>query len=255
MAMDSISFSIEGEITLDTLSESMEALKKLLRRLTAELAPGADIRWVVDDLKGGSVHTTLRGSAVTGGSLDDVGKVAKGYAAIGRAVEKGEELPCGEEVIEAVEELLLAAKEDGSEATIAVEGEASRIDLQAWNRQLTSGRSRAIGSVTGVIKGINGSGQPYISVYGHEGGAAVRCFVDEEQLKWALTAWGATVYVQGRLTRDKRSRRRRDIRQIIRYWMIDKEKNGRFEDAFGVGEWRPGDPSSVELIRAARDSD
>ncbi len=255
MAANSISFSIEGEITLDTLSDSMEALKRLLRELSSELVPGSNIRWIVDDLKGGSVHTTFRGSADGSSDMDDVAAVARQYAAIGQAAAMSDELPYADDVVEAVEELLSVAQSEGSEAIFEANGKTSRVNLMAWNRQLATGRSRAIGSVTGVIKGINGSGQPYISVYEQDRGAAVRCYVNEEQLRWALSAWGATVYVRGRLTRDRGSRRKREIRQIISFRVIEEQKNKRFESAFGAGEWRPGDPSSVELIRAVRDAE
>lgn len=255
MAADSISFSIEGEITLDTLSDSMEALKRLLTELTSELVPGSKIKWIVDDLKGGSVHSTFRGSAIGGGSMDDVTTVAREYAAIGDAVARSDELPCAGQVVEAVEDLLAIAQSEGSEAIFEADGKESRVNLRAWNRRLVTGRSRAIGSVTGVIKGINGSGQPYISVYENDRGPAVRCYVSDEQLMWALSAWGMTVYVHGHLTRDAASRRKREIRQIIRYRVVPEPTTKHFEDAFGVGEWRSGDPSSVELIRAARDAD
>ena len=253
MTDQSISFSIEGEITLDTLCDSMEALKRLLRQLTSEIVPGSNIRWVVDELQAASLHTTFRGDAVADSSAEDVTKVAKEYAAIGEAVAHGDELPCAAEVVEAVEELLSAAQQDGSEAVFIADGKTSRVDLRAWNRKLATGRSRALGSVTGVIKGINGSGQPYITIYERERGAAVRCYVNEKQLKWALSAWGATVYVQGRLTRERSSRRKREIRQIINYRVVSDNRTGRFEEAFGVGEWQVGDPSSVQLIRAIRD--
>ena len=252
---NSISFSIEGEVTLDTLSESMEALKRLLRELSSELVPGSNIKWIVEDLKGGSLHTTFRGSAADSTKIDDVATVARQYAAIGEAVARSEPLPCAEDVVEAVEQLLAVAQTEGSEAIFEADGKTSRVDLGAWNRQLVTGRSRAIGSVTGVIKGINGSGQPYINVYEEDRGPAVRCYVNDEQLKWALSVWGETVYIHGRLTRDRGSRRKREIRQIIKYRVVQKESNARFESAFGVGQWRLGDPSSVDLIRAARDAD
>lgn len=254
MATDTISFSVTGEITLDTLSASLDALRTLLSRLSSELAPDADIRWIVNELKAGSVHTTLRGSVAEAGSVDDVDAVTRGYAAIGRAVQQGDEPPCGDMVVEAVEELLSAAKQGGTEATIEAGGKSSTINLQTWRPRSAAGQSRAIGSVIGIIKGINASRQPYVSVYEPNGGSAVRCFVDDQQLKWALSAWGETVYIQGQLTRDRASRRKREIRRIINYHVMGVDRVRRFEDAFGVGNWQPGDPTSVELIRASRDS-
>ena len=252
---NSISFAIEGEVTLDTLSESMEALKRLLRELSTELVPESNIRWIVENLSGGSLHTTFRGSATDSSKMEDVATVARRYADIGEAVASSEELPCAADVVEAVEELLAVAQAGGTEAIFQADGKTARVNLAAWNRRLATGRSRAIGSVTGVIKGINGSGQPYINVYEDDRGPAVRCYVNDEQLKWALSVWGETVYVHGRLARDRLTRQKREIRQIIRYRVVQKQENARFENAFGAGQWRSGDPLPADLIRAVRDAD
>lgn len=254
MAADSISFSIEGEISLDTLADSMEALKGLLRALSSQHAPGSNIKWIVEDLAGGSVRTRLRGSA-DGNNADDVAAVASQYAAIGRAAAQREELPCADVVVEAVDRLLSAVQADGSEAIFEADGVTSRVDLSVWQRHVATRRSRSIGSVTGVINGINGSGQPYISVYEPGRGAAVRCYVNDDQLRWALNAWGESVYVRGRLTRDKRTRRKLEIRQIMTYWVVEDGEKRRFESARGAIQWRPQDPSPAQFIRELRDAE
>ncbi len=254
MATNSVSFSLEGEISLDTLAKTAASLKKVLSELATEVVPGAEIRWVVDELASGGMRTTVRGCVSKGSKPSDVDKIARQYVAIGRAAGNGQALPCSDKVVDAVEELLWIAKAEGSEAIFGANGDASRIDLQSWSRMQTSAQSRAIGSVVGVIKGINGQRQPYVSVYEQGSNAAVRCFVDQEQLKWALASWGSKVFIRGHLTRDRRSRRKREIRQIITYRVADDSKSDRFEDAFGVGQWQPGDPTSVDLVRASRES-
>ena len=255
MPNDTISFGIDGEVTIKTVEDTVVSLRKVLDRLTADVAPWAKVTWVLGELDGGSLRATFRGCPAEGGSDSDVTSIVTRYADVGVAVAAGKELPCTEGVVQAVEDLLSVAQRSGSEATFAADGRTLRVDLRTWKHSHARGASRAIGSVTGVIKGISASGQPHISVYESANARAVRCYVTEEQLQWALSAWGETVYVLGNLTRDRNSRGKREIRQVIKYRVLQDEMGSRFEDAFGVGKWQPGDPTSVAVIRAARDEE
>lgn len=54
MTDQSLTFALDGNVSLDALHEAITELRALVWALTQEVAPGVAIAWSVADLSGGS---------------------------------------------------------------------------------------------------------------------------------------------------------------------------------------------------------
>lgn len=68
---------------LDVFAESMQRFRRLIDVLTQEVSGKANIRWIVDDLAGGSAIATIRGEAE---QEEDVERVVRAYPIVGRSL-------------------------------------------------------------------------------------------------------------------------------------------------------------------------
>ncbi len=253
MTEETISFAIDGEVTLEILAGTTDALHQLLRQLSGEAAPGAKIKWLLRHLEGGSLHTAFAASSHTEADRERARRVTEQYLDLGRAYERGEQPLSSDAVLEAAETLLSRAQASGTAARFGAGGQMAIVDLRRWAPSAARGWTKSIGSVTGTLEAINLHGQPYVTVYEQCSGQRVRCYLSPAQRDLAASSLGKRVLVRGTLTQEAQTRRKREIRKIIKIDVLAEAGEYRMENAFGAGRWQDGYPTSDMIIRELRD--
>ena len=93
MAKETVTLVMNGQVTLADFAEVIGGFVGLMNGLNDEVAKGAKIRWVVDELEAGSATTTIRGEV---DSVDDEmarGDVIEAYEQVGVSLQSGRPSP------------------------------------------------------------------------------------------------------------------------------------------------------------------
>jgi hypothetical protein len=102
MPETTITVVLGGNVPLDLFAEGMQRFRHLVEALTQDISGKASISWFVDELAAGSAIATIRGEAE---QEEAVERVVRGYAVVGRALERREVIPYSARVVSAARSL------------------------------------------------------------------------------------------------------------------------------------------------------
>lgn len=248
-----ILFSVDGEVTAKGLAKMVGALAKLVDAVAERDAPGAEIRWVVSELSAGSASAVLAGKPIGDTTASDAAQAAHGYLQVGRDLANG--VVIGDAAVaSASDELRRAVSRSGNVAVFGAGAEAVKLSTSEWQAVARQPDLISIGSVIGTLEAINLHDQRLAIVWDEDTNDRVLCYFEQGLLSDVRDGLGRRVTVSGRLKRHHLTQAKIEIRQIIKFAVLDERPTYRFENAFGVGSWKPGDPTSDELIRRGRDA-
>ena len=253
MQNDTLTFALDGQVTIDTLVKSVVELRRVVSGLSREVAPGANLSWIVEDLRGGSMAVEMRGASETGASLSDVEAVSDAWLTLGRQMAEGSEPTYSMDVIRSCRELRRIAHSGGNRMTIGntIDDVVIRTDGQSQ----TPAPTRSYGSVTGRIQTISSRRSLKFTLYELRTDVAVQCYLGSGQQELMRERWGRLACVRGTLTRDFDTGLPLSVRQITDIEIMTDLPAYRFEQARGVSPWRPGDTPAEEMIRELRDAE
>ena len=253
MRNDTLTFALDGQVTIDTLVKSVVELRKVVSGLTREVAPGANLDWIVEDLRGGSMAVEMRGSPGPESDLTDVEAVSDAWLALGRQMAEGSEPAYSADVVRSCRELRRIAHGGDNRMTFGntIDDVVIRTDAQVRTPAPTKSR----GSVTGRIQTISRRRSLKFTLYELRTDVAVQCYLGSDQQELMRERWGRLACVRGTLTRDFDSGRPLSVRQITDIEIMDDLPVHHFERGRGVSPWRPGDTPSEEIIRELRDAE
>lgn len=250
-----VSLSLEGDVTIETVAKSAKALHRLLIALAGEVGPKVKIEWIPEGLEVGSLHTIYEARPLKGTTASEAGQVVERYGQLGHRLERREELPNSRVVAEAAERLLKDLRPSVEELVLGTATGDAVIDLRAPHSAQRAQRWQSIGSVTGRVQTLRGRSSLQFVVYQEWTDHAVRCYARDDQAEELRSIWGRRTRVQGTLTRLPRPNRIVSIRNISAIEALPDEPPARFESARGAIQWRPQDPSPEQLIRELRDAE
>ena len=125
-----VSLGLEGDVTIETVAKSADALHRLLVALAAEVGPTVQIEWVPEDLRIGSLHAVYRARPVGGTTIAEAGQVVEHYCHLGEQLERREALPNTSEVVSAADRLLKQARASADELVLGTASGDAVIDLR-----------------------------------------------------------------------------------------------------------------------------
>ncbi len=250
-----VSLGLEGDVTIETVAKSAEALHRLLVALAGEVGPTVKIEWVPEDLRIGSLHSTYQAKLLEGTTVGEAGQVVENYGHLGERLERHEELPNSQDVVGAAERLLKDVRASAHELVLGTASGDAVVDLRAARPIKRIERQQSIGSATGRVQTLSGRTSLQFVLYEEWTDQAVRCYAQEHQAEELRAIWGRRVRVKGALTRIPRTRRILSIRNISVIEALPEEPPARFESARGAIQWRPQDLSPAQFIRELRDAE
>ncbi len=249
MTETTLTLVLGGEVPLDRFAESMQGFRQLIEALTQEVSGGAKIAWVIDELAGGSAVATIRGEAE---QIEDVERVVRAYAVVGKALERHEVIPYSERVAKAARKL--ASVLDGNVTSLQFETETETATITEG----TPGQPRtyrvAFGALEGRVETLRSRHRLSFTLYDAINDEAVYCLLRPEQTELVRNAWGRRVIVKGWIERDPASGRPMKIDPVEGITILPEVVPGAYRRARAVAPAPPGAPSSAEAMRRMRDA-
>lgn len=257
MPKDTITFALDGEISLDDFVGAIGRFRGLVEALTSDVAAGAGIAWLVAGLDYGSAIATVRGVPPRPDAYPKVEAVVRAYGAVGRALERHEVIPFSARVARSAEQVReIVGERVRSVRFETADGEAEIVAavLPADRRAAHASTTPAVGAVDGRIQTVSNRGSLRFTLYDLVDDRAISCYLREGEEDLLRDLWGQRVVVEGRVKRDPVTGRPASIREIVSVVPRADPQRGAFRRARGVIPWSPGDPRPEEVLRRARDA-
>lgn len=253
-ASETVTVALEGpDISLDSFVETVTALRALLKDLSAEVAPGSQLAWDVEDLQRGSAITTVRGRAISG-DPDDVGRVSRAYEAIGDALDRRSPIPYSEVIRRRVTAL-----------TAVLNDHVPALRLETANRDFTilkeglqpvrqPRQAVTLGAVEGRIETLSKHRSLRFTLYDTLDNRAVACYLNPGEEDRVHMLWGHRAIVEGNVYRDPLSGRPTTIREITAVVPVPESDPDEWRTAEGALADIWDGESAGEAIRRIRDA-
>lgn len=253
---DTLTFALEGELSLATFALGVSRFEKLVNSLSREVPRGGEIRWLIDGLEVGSAVATIRGVAETDDAQSALAGVIKSYVEVGRALETGNTLAlapgvqkAAAEVVNLVNGEVEAIRFETADADALVGGAAKK----ASEASLAAAHRPAYGAVRGRVETLQRRGRLRFTLYDTLHDKAVSCYLTEATENVMRDAWGRMALVEGWVTRDPVSGRPLSVRGVHNVEVLPEAELHGYRRARGAGRKRSEPPEVT--IRRSRDAD
>lgn len=250
MSGDSVTFRLDGEVTISALADALSRFKLVLDELQRDHS--ATVTWVVAGLDYGSASATAQALAADDHSAALVPGMVDDYLASARRVSLGE-TDQGKPLLRLVRNLAELADEanpltletDDDEVVFSL-GPGSDTDPVPQPQD-----TKALGTVRGRVETLSHRRGLTFTVYALVDDRAVRCHLQAGDEQLMRDAWGRIADVSGLVTFDGVSGRPRNVRQVTSIEIVEDGDPMGFLDAQGVvGGSEPAEQS----IRRIRDA-
>jgi hypothetical protein len=245
MAKTTLTFELGGQVDIDRLEKGITAFRQLIAALTTNTG----VTWVVEDLRPGSVATTVRGEA------DDLAKVERivdRFGEIGKALERHEDIRSGYRITQAANAIRALV-----ESVEYVRFETPDADYTIYGNGRIQGQpstTTAIGAVTGRVQTLSNRTGLRFNLYDTIHNKAVACYLSPGQEELMREAWDRRARVSGRVSREGATGRPIAIRQILGIEILEDPAPGSYRLARGAVPWQEGDMLPEDAVRLLRDA-
>lgn len=214
-----LSLRIDGDISIEAFQEAVVNFVRVLHEVDEAISGRRSVRWRLAELRRGSpavltwVGEPRRAPKAKGPARDYSPAVGDMTISGMEKLERGEGRPDGftDDALDATKRLAhLRAR--GGITSVAIAGESDRrkrpktLDLTeraaAAVNDLIGPKYTAIGSVEGILQGINSHGTLYFAVYDSIWGGRVKCDIPLDLKPKALNAFDKRVLVRGMVSTD-----------------------------------------------------
>lgn len=251
MAKETLTFALEGDITLASFAGALGEFNALLGNLSKEVGNNSPVEWVVEELFAGSATATFHGI------YDDVKiveTIVEAYEEVGEALSSGRDIPFSE-----------AVRKNCRNITGVLNGKVTAIRFETPERDfIISGKSQigekaapmkySLGAVKGTIQTLSMRKKLSFTVWDSLFDKPVSCYLKEGQEELMREAWGKRAVVSGRIGRQAESGRPVVIREVKSIEIIDKPERGSYKHARGVLPWKQGDEKPEVTLRRMRNA-
>lgn len=249
MIKDSLTFVMEGEVTLNSFATALGEFNALLNNLAKEVVNNASIEWRVDELYAGSAVATFQGL------YEDkkiVETVVDAYETVGEALANGQEIPFSESV-----------RRNAWNITSLLNGKITSLRFETPAREfIVSSKSKigekappmkyGLGTVKGTIQTLTMRRKLSFTLWDALFDKPVNCYLKEGEEERMRNAWGKRAVVSGRIGRQSESGRPIVIREVKAIQIVKDTEPGSYRRARGVLPWSPGDEKPEDTLRRLR---
>jgi hypothetical protein len=261
MADDSLTLALTGDdIPLADFAVAVSRFRSLVDALTAEVATGSDIEWVLTALDFSSAITTVRGRTTKADADGQVQRVIRAYEEAGDAVVRGVPIPYSSKV--AGEVVALTSLINGKIKSIRLEtAEREIIVLTPHTAQpaavtvaLAPAGGGSYGAVEGRVQTLTNRGALRFTLYDTLNDRAVACYLAEGREDLMRDVWGKRAIVEGWVQRDPLTGRALSVRRVSEITVLPENEPGSYRAARGILPLRPGDLLPEVMVRRLRDA-
>jgi hypothetical protein len=262
MGDDTLTLALGGdEIPLAEFAAAVSSFRTLVEALTAEVATGSGIEWVLTALDYSSAITTVRGRTAGADTEGQIQKVIRAYEEVGDAAERGAPIPYSPKI--GAELAALASLINGHVNSIRMETAEREITLltppppsraTGGTRQLVPSDGGSFGAVEGRVQTLTNRGALRFTLYDTLNDRAVSCYLAEGREAIMLDVWGRRAIVEGWVQRDPLTGRPLSVRRVREITVLPENEPGSYRAARGVSPLRPGDLLPEVLVRRLRDA-
>jgi hypothetical protein len=219
MTNNTVTVTLEGEITLQALADTLRKLEALLGALVADSAAVSSIDWMVTDLRlGDSATITLTGQP---GEEDAAGRAVAGLVAALRALRAQRPIPYSPRVVRRVHDL--EAVVTGPISSLQVETEEDAVVLHRQGSPGEVAGVGAYGAVDGRIETLTSRRDLRFTLFDTLFDRGVVCALTEDRRDLLRDAWGRWAIVEGWVSCDPFSGRPVAIQHITAIEIVDDQ--------------------------------
>jgi hypothetical protein len=255
MASNTVALVLDGAPNIRDYVAALQGLRDLLDAISAEVAEGVHIEWVIDQLEGGSATTVLRGEAP---DLAAVQRASEAFLDLGIRWQRD-----GSHAIDArylaplntLERVLndripsMRLETADNDVTISREWVAANADAVPK----ASEPQQSLGAIEGRVQTLSNRGSLRFTLYDLIFDKGVSCYLSEGQEGQIMDAWGKLAVVEGMIKRDSVTGRPLSVRHITRI-QLRPEHDGGWRSAQGALKAYSGDEPAELTIRRIRDA-
>lgn len=252
MAQDnSITIGIGGQVTLPDLAAALQGWADLIVALGNDVAEGAQIDWVIEDLHTGSATATVVG---TSPARSAVPRVVRAYGVVGDSMAKGKIIPYSEGVSRAAQSILRVL--DGRVTSIAfLTADSESVVMRRPTDQGARPAIRySLGTVTGTVETLSRHTGLKFTLYDDLFDRAVPCYPSPGQEDLLRDVWGRRVSVTGTISREPFRGMPISLRDIRQITLVPEVPPGSFREARGIVPVAKGNDRAEMVIRRLRDA-
>lgn len=253
MPNDTVTFALDGDVTLAALSTAMRSLHQLVTGLADDVATGVPIDWYIEDLAPGSAMVTVRGESENAAAVENV---TRAYLSVGRALEMREPIPYTGIIRQA---RALVALLDGEITHCRFETQEAEAVVTSQPPALLVGdkpqRRATLGAIEGIVQTLSRRRGLRFTLYDSTFDKAVSCYLQEDGEEMMRNVWGRRAIVEGLVTRDLTDGRPLTVRRVASVELVPDYPSGSYRLARGIIPLRSDDLSPEEAIRRVRDAE
>ena len=253
MADDLVTFRLDGEVTIDKLSEAFVRFSAVLDALHE--SRGANVRWVLAALDYGSAAATAQAVPLDSDAERHIPLMCDDYLQAARQVASGDIDP-ERPLLRVVRELTEVANESnpvvfetGDDEVIFVAPAATlaAASLDEVQPQTT----KSLGAVRGRVEMLSQRNTLRFSIYELVSDRVVSCYPHPDYKDVMREAWGHVADVTGTITRDAATGRPLSIRRVTQVDVVDEGTPDGYLRARGM--LRSTEPAE-RAVRRLRDA-
>lgn len=217
MAVDNVTFAIQGKMPLDLFATAIQNFEALLKALTGEIAGSARIAWVLDALEASIDDLHVGYASITSWAestdTEAVEQVVHGYAQVGKSLAQQTAIPYSPRVTMPARNItgILNGKIKSVRFETPEEESIVRVGLLPEERP---SNLISYGAVEGIVQTLPKRRGLKFTLYDTEFDRAVSCYLHDGQEEIMRDVWGKRAVVEGVVSRDPATGRPTAIRRI-----------------------------------------
>lgn len=249
MAGDSVTFRLDGELTIEKLADAFNRFRKVLQALEDD--QDAHVRWVLAGLDYGSAAITARAEPLDDDAIAKISTMTERYLAAGRQVFSGE-LDEARPLLRIVRDLTEVADEQ-NRVILETADDDVIFTAPVPRASATTGpqTTKSLGTVRGRVETLSHRKGVRFTLYELASDRPVSCYPQADHEDLVRDAWGHIADVTGVVTRDADTGRPLAVRGVTSVDVVNEGDTMGFLRARGaVGGTEPAEG----VIRRIRDA-
>ena len=251
MANDVIILGLEGEVTLGDFATATKNLADLLEDLSSEIAEGAKVEWIIEELSTGSAVATLRG---TNHNIKSVERIVDAYEVVGESLQSGRDIPYSGAVRKHASNIAGIINDKVTAVRFETRTKDYLISGKTLEGQATQPVQYSFGVVRGIDETLSSRRKLSFTLWDSLFDRPIHCYFKLEDEELMREAWDKRVVVSGRIGRQAETGKPIVVRDISAVEIIKDVEPGSYRLAKGVVPWSPGDEWPEQTIRRIRDA-